>query len=241
MKGVCQLSYVPVRSEPADKAEMVTQLLFGESYKILESNNNWTKIKIDQDDYVGWISTNQHTEAYEGYEPQLTLDKLTIASNSNEVLILSPGSLVEFNDKAIIGNSIFKFSHSQDTRTVDDLELIARSFVNTPYIWGGKTFMGVDCSGFTQIVFRIIGIALPRDSWQQAELGEEVKFGEHQKGDLAFFKNETGKITHVGICLDNDTIIHASGKVRIDDFIEKGIRHSDTGNVTHPLAFIKRF
>ena len=125
-----------------------------------------------------------------------------------------------------------------------DMDLMVRAahaWINAPYLWGGKTFMGVDCSGFVQTVFKIQGIRLKRDAWQQAEQGEEVKqLSAARQGDLAFFCNENGRVTHVGIVLDGDRIVHASGKVRVDILDDKGILNQEKGKRTHTLFSLRR-
>ena len=101
--------------------------------------------------------------------------------------------------------------------------------------------MGMDCSGFSQVVHRIVGNDLPRDASQQVELGDTISFVEEaQAGDLAFFDNEEGNITHVGICLGGGDIIHASGSVRIDKLDHIGIFNADKGTYSHKLRVIKR-
>jgi cell wall-associated NlpC family hydrolase len=125
---------------------------------------------------------------------------------------------------------------------VRELEKLAFVFLNTPYLWGGKSVFGADCSGFTQTVFRFVDIPLLRDAWQQATMGEEVNsLKTVRRGDLAFFDNADGKITHVGIILNNKKIIHASGKVRVDKLMEEGIINGDTKQLTHRLKLIRRF
>jgi cell wall-associated NlpC family hydrolase len=116
----------------------------------------------------------------------------------------------------------------------------ALEFLNVPYLWGGKSVFGIDCSGFVQLVFRLYDLNLPRDAYQQAEIGELIDSKEARQGDLAYFTNEKGKIIHVGIVLDNETIIHASGRVRIDQLTKSGIYNSDYCKETHKLHFIKR-
>jgi len=113
--------------------------------------------------------------------------------------------------------------------------------LNAPYLWGGKSFFGIDCSGFTQQVFRFLDKRLPRDAYQQAEEGMTVEFDETEVGDLAFFANASGKITHVGIILENMQIIHAHGAVRLDELTKEGIFSADKGGITHYLTVIKRY
>ena len=126
------------------------------------------------------------------------------------------------------------------TSKKSDLETYSKSLLNTPYLWGGRGPFGIDCSGFSQLIFRLCGIKLPRDAYQQAELGEIIKPTKSIKGDLAFFENNMGKINHVGIVLEKNKIIHSSGKVRIDELNDNGIYNSDSKSITHSLAYIKR-
>ena len=121
------------------------------------------------------------------------------------------------------------------------MQEIAQSLLNVPYQWGGRSPMGMDCSGFTQVVFKILGKKLLRDAWQQAEQGVLVNFIEEiQPGDLVFFDNEEGRIIHVGIALANHKIIHASGCVRIDNLDHHGIYNTETRKYSHNLRIIKR-
>ncbi|MDP9961340.1 C40 family peptidase [Chryseobacterium lathyri] len=233
-KGICNVTVAPVRAENSDKAEIVTEILFGESADILEVNKNWTKIKMHYDGYEGWMDTKQlkpvtDEELAKRKVTVVTEDFSSVLMNDGKTL-LSMGSEVEFPAVAS--------RRSHDLR--ESIALAAREFLNVPYLWGGKSFFAVDCSGFTQLVYKIHDIKLPRDTYQQAEVGEPLSFVEEsQPGDLAFFENPEGKIIHVGIMLENQKIIHASGKVRIDILDSTGIFNKEMNKHTHKLRVIK--
>ncbi|MDR6922165.1 MULTISPECIES: C40 family peptidase [Chryseobacterium] len=233
-KGICIVTVAPVRAEGSDKAEIVTEILFGESADILEVNKNWTRIKMHYDGYEGWMDTKQlkpvtDEELEKRKVTVITEDFSSVLMNDGKTL-LSMGSEVEFPAVAS--------RRSHDLR--ESIALAAKEFLNVPYLWGGKSFFAVDCSGFTQLVYKIHGIKLPRDTYQQAEVGEPLTFVEEsQPGDLAFFENPEGKIIHVGIMLDNQRIIHASGKVRIDILDSTGIFNKEMNKHTHKLRVIK--
>ncbi|SFN59465.1 SH3 domain-containing protein [Chryseobacterium oleae] len=233
-KGICNVTVAPVRAEGSDKAEIVTEILFGESADILEVNKNWTKIKMHYDGYEGWMDTKQLRSVT---DEDLAKRKVTVVTEDfSSVLmkdgktLLSMGSEVEF--------PVVASRRSHDLR--ESIALAAKEFLNVPYLWGGKSFFAVDCSGFTQLVYKIHDIKLPRDTYQQAEVGVPLTFVEEsQPGDLAFFENPEGKIIHVGIMLDNQKIIHASGKVRIDILDSTGIFNKEMNKHTHKLRVIK--
>ncbi len=233
-KGICVVTVAPVRAENSDKAEIVTEILFGESADILEVNKNWTKIKMHYDGYEGWMDTKQIKHVTEEHLASrkvtlITEDFASIMTNDGRTL-LSMGSEVEYPAVAS--------RRSHDVR--ESIALTAKEFLNVPYLWGGKSFFAVDCSGFTQLVYKIHQVKLPRDAYQQAEVGNVLSFVEEsQPGDLAFFENSEGKIIHVGIMLENQKIIHASGKVRIDTLDSTGIFNKEMNKHTHKLRVIK--
>ncbi len=233
-KGICIVTVAPVRAENSDKAEIVTQMLFGESADILEVNKNWTQIKMHYDGYEGWMDTKQiktvsEEELAHRKTNVITEDFSSIIMKDGRTL-LSMGSEVEF--------PVVSSRRSHEHR--ESIVLTAKEFINIPYLWGGKSFFGVDCSGFTQLVFKVNNVKLPRDAYQQAEVGEALTFVEEAKpGDLAFFENSEGKIIHVGIMLENQKIIHASGKVRIDSLDSTGIFNQELNKHTHKLRFLK--
>lgn len=233
-KGICIVTVAPVRAEKSDRAEIVTEILYGESADILEVNKNWTKIKMHYDGYEGWMDTKQIKPVTEEYLASRKVTMITEDFSSVMTLegktLLSMGSEVEFPAVAS--------RRSHDVR--ESIALTAKEFLNIPYLWGGKSFFAVDCSGFVQLVFKIHNIKMPRDTYQQAEVGEALSFVEEsQPGDLAFFENSEGKIIHVGIMLDNQKIIHASGKVRIDTLDSSGIFNKEMNKHTHKLRVIR--
>lgn len=233
-KGICVVTVAPVRAESSDRAEIVTEILFGESADILEVNKNWTRIKMHYDGYEGWMDTKQLKPVT---EQDLARRKITVITEDfssvlmhDGKMLLSMGSEVEFHAVAS--------RRSHDLR--ESVSLTAKEFLNVPYLWGGKSYFAVDCSGFTQLVYKIHGVKLPRDTSQQIEVGESLTFVEESRpGDLAFFENAEGKIIHVGIMLDNQRIIHASGKVRIDTLDSTGIFNKEMNKHTHKLRVIK--
>lgn len=233
-KGICSVTVAPVRAEASDRAEIVTEILFGESADILEVNKNWTRIKMHYDGYEGWMDSKQiHPVSEEILAKRkvtvVTEDFSSVMMNDGKTL-LSMGSEVEFPAVAS--------RRSHDVR--ESIALTAKEFINVPYLWGGKSFFAVDCSGFTQLVYKIHEIKLPRDASQQVNVGESLSFvGESRAGDLAFFENPEGKIVHVGIMLENQRIIHASGKVRIDTLDSTGIFNKELNKHTHKLRVIK--
>ena len=231
MIGINSLAVIPMRAEPSDKAEIVNQILFGETFDILEENEKWNKVKLKHDNYVGWIDKKQCTIVDQHQQtPNVVKEIFQIISKDEKNIYVPMGSFVEKRklNKLSIKNSIL---HD------------AKLFLETPYLWGGRTFMGIDCSGFTQVVFRANGIYLLRDAYQQATQGETILFENSRNEDLAFFKNKDNKIIHVGILFKEDRklkIIHASGKVRIDLFDEKGIFNEETQTYSHTFHSIKR-
>lgn len=254
--GICSLSVVPCRKEPSNTSEMVTQLLFGEHYQVIEDTEEWAKIITAYDKYECWINLKQHTRITEStyklldmQQPVLNAELLQLITNETSrqvfpILMGStlPGYLIK---ECKVENTLYHFEgntvNATEKKPIEQLIKTAYVFLNSPYLWGGKTFFGIDCSGFTQMVYKMNGYKLPRDAWQQAELGHPLSFVEEaQAGDLAFFDNEEGKIVHVGIVLENQQIIHASGKVRIDKFDHYGIFHTENKKYGHMLRVIKR-
>jgi hypothetical protein len=248
--GISILSVIPIRELPSDKSEMTTQLIFGEHYKILEQRKKWSRIKIAHDKYTGWISNNQihiiYQEEYDKLDKEivtLTTDILDIIEGeSNQPIVIGSVLPTYKSDHALIKNKMYKFLGKKTQGFSEKKHLVnnALIFLNTPYLWGGRTPFGIDCSGFTQIVYRLQGINIPRDAYQQAEVGNTLSFiEESEEGDLAFFDDSEGEITHVGIIMNNNNIIHASGKVRIDKLDQQGIFNIEKKIHTHKLRIIK--
>jgi cell wall-associated NlpC family hydrolase len=251
MFGICNLAIVPVRSEPSDRSEIVTQLLFGEHIEILERQNQWAKIKIQFDDYVGWVDSKQYQPISEANYNQLSNESIIlnadlidyITAPNNLLLPIPLGASLSFLNNSEINTSNFDFEGTKTSGIKPKSALINTAFMylNAPYLWGGKTPFGIDCSGFTQMVYKLNGYKIHRDASQQALEGEPLSFIEESEvGDLAFFDNEEGKIIHVGIIMDNNYIIHASGKVRIDRLDHLGIYNAELNKHTHNLRVIKK-
>ena len=255
VKGICRLAIIPVRATSSDQAEMVTQLLFGDHYRVLEQSKDkkWMKVNIEFDQYQGWIDAKQHTEISDAYFNHLNSIEYKIATDINSTILykkrliqivigstlpISSTELFEVSEQFAFNGSSKNIGEKQG---FDFLKQIIKNYMNAPYLWGGKTPFGIDCSGLTQQVFRLCGYKLKRDASQQYLQGSEVvSLSEALSGDLAFFKNEKGHITHVGILMEDQDIIHASGYVRKDKLDEKGIFNEEFSTYTHILAGIKR-
>ena len=229
-KIICNLSAAPMRKEPSDKAEMVNQIVFGETAKLLDENEKWYMIQLDHDQYEGWIDKKQ-VDVFSGIKsPEYPIRKIF---ENREGRIIPCGGMVE--ESTAVPSDTMTFMHA-----------LIEDFLGCPYLWGGRTFMGIDCSGFTQMIFRCIGKNVPRDANQQAEKGATIAFIEEcQAGDLAFFDNVEGRITHVGIITGRDNqnrlrIAHASGEVRMDYLDHQGIFNQDKGVYSHNLRLLKR-
>lgn len=253
--GVCRLALVPVRREPDDRSEQTTQLLFGDHYEVIDKskNKNWLLVKIFSDSYQGWIDAKQHHQITSDYFEQINHANFKITTD------ISSGILYKKNPLTILIGSIVPISNSElfkmeeqfafngeakslgQKREFEFLHSIALKYLHAPYQWGGKSPFGVDCSGFSQMVFKIAGYPVARDAYQQAKCGREVVGLENSlPGDMAFFSNKESQISHVGIILEDHKIIHASGRVRIDQLIEEGIVDVESKVITHNLAGIRR-
>jgi gamma-D-glutamyl-L-lysine dipeptidyl-peptidase len=251
MFGICNLAIIPLRFEPSDKSEIVSQVLFGEHFEILEQTKQWTRIKIQFDAYEGWIDTKQFQVITESNYIQLSDDVIIlnadlieyITAPSNLLIPIPLGASLSFLNHTDINTANFGFEGTKISGLKPKKYLINTAFMylNAPYLWGGKTPFGIDCSGFTQMVYKLNGYNLLRDASQQAKQGEALSFiEESEPGDLAFFDNEEGNITHVGIIMENNYVIHASGKVRIDRLDHLGIYNAEINKHTHKLRVIKK-
>lgn len=239
MKYLTVVAIAPLRKEASDRSEMVSQGLYGEQLEVLEKQERWALVRLQNDGYEGWMDTKQFAPLSAGWSGTLLTAPITRCSSANgDSIVLPAGAIVPADVRPEIPQPGRRGSD-------EDIMNCAREFLNAPYLWGGRTIMGIDCSGFTQLVMALNGIQLPRDAYQQAELGETVSFLEEtQTGDLAFFDNAEGRIIHVGLILRDASqqglVIHASGKVRIDVIDHQGIYNRDSGQYTHQLRIVKR-
>jgi len=264
--GICLQSVVPVRVDHSHMSEMLTQVLFGELYRIIESEEHWIRIQLAYDNYEGWIHQKQSFSLDEEeflrlihVDTSVSIDLVQLLSNetrSSITPILLGSSLPGITDeKFSIAKQTFIFeglksnplnfdtpgptqNRQNAKQTLIDDALL---YFNAPYLWGGRTPFGIDCSGLTQMVYKLKKIKLLRDVVQQAKQGEPINFiAESEPGDLAFFDDEEGNITHVGLLINKEQILHASGHVRIDKIDHEGIFNEEEKRYTYKLRMIKR-
>lgn len=254
--GFCHISVIPVRAEPEHRSEMVTQLLFGELYVILDSVGDWVHIRIIFDNYEGWISTSSLIEISEKEFKRLQDLPCRVAT---EVVQLIENRSRQYYFPILIGSSFhgledntfsagnWEYFFEGDTDAIpqdsgrDKVVEMSIMYLHAPYVWGGRSPFGIDCSGFTQMAYKIAGIQLLRDASQQATQGETISFiSDARPGDLLFFDDDEGFITHTGIFMPDNRVIHASGRVRIDKVDHQGIFDQESGQYTHKLRLIKK-
>jgi len=253
--GICPLSTVAIRNSASHKSEMISQLLFGELVEILErKGRQWVKVRCAHDNLVGWVATNQleaiTPNEFALYQEQFAfvLDVFHALSTADSFLPLTLGARLPNFDglRFFVGEKTFNYSGQavfpQDiVQGPEIIQKIAKRFLNVPFLWGGRSTLGVDGPGLVQVVFGIAGYALPREAFEQVERGDNVDFAEQsQPADVAFFENQKGRITHAGIMLPEGKIIHSYGKVRIDKLDHYGIFSREKGGYTHKLRIIKR-
>lgn len=253
--GICLLSTIPVRREPSDKTEMITQLVFGDLVIVQESKQNWLSIRIVYDNYEGWVDEKQITFLDEHEFNRLSNAPCRFSKDLVEIVQDGKGNLIPVlfgssirlldNDQFSVGDELFSYtgqlSELNSKVKVSSIIEDAMLFLSAPYLWGGKTPFGIDCSGFIQTVFKVNGVELLRDSGQQASQGETISLmDEAVPGDLVFFDNDESVITHIGMIIEKDKVIHASGKVRIDSIDHNGIYNKELNKYTHNLRLIKR-
>jgi len=264
--GICLQSIVPVRREPAHPSEMVTQILFGELYRVVETNADWIRIQLTYDQYEGWISRLQARLIDEsefirlyGAETAVSADLIQLVSSETEKMVFPipmGSSLPGLKDQRFhVENEIFCFEGQTSDASLLEKAITpqdrlqsknsivqdAMLYLHAPYQWGGRSPFGIDCSGLVQMAYKYKMVKLLRDATQQAAQGEVVSLlAEAEPADLAFFDDPEGNITHVGLLIDRHRIIHCSGQVRIDTIDHEGIYHETLQKYTHKLRLIKR-
>ena len=255
-KGICNYTIIPVRREPSERSEMVTQILFGETYSICTLIEKWAEIIIEFDGYKGWIDkkliTHIETDEFERINrlDKKIVNKLFCTARIKEqeghyhLLLGSEIGPLNNNCFSIAGIQMELTSpHDGQSKQSKREKIIntALQLLNIPYLWGGRSSFGIDCSGLVQTSYKVAGIHMLRDASQQATQGKTLDFiNDAIPGDILFFDNLDGNIVHTGILLTNNTVIHSSGTVRIDSIDQKGIFNHEIGEFTHKLRLIKR-
>lgn len=241
-----------MRKEDTHRSEMVSQLLFGEPAQVLEKGKAFTRIRCVYDGYEGWCQSAQlepvAPASVDAFCPLISSEWENRAEIRGQSMHLSLGTSLGIFRESLTGVTTGMrylgktWDAGKAVFSEENIRHFATEFINTPYLWGGRSVYGIDCSGFVQQLFRFFAIQLPRDACQQAAEGEIIGFLQEARcGDLAYFDNEERRITHVGLLLSADTIVHASGKVRIDRIDNMGILNTDTGERTHQLRIIRRY
>lgn len=244
--GICNLGLIPLRQEADHCASQTSEVLYGEHFKILKQRKDWSFVRLSLDNYEGWLNNKQFQLIEQDIFDEIETKPFEYASDlvgfiCKKNQILFPITLGGVISAAPYLNHSYEGAKTSSKKLKETLVDIALMYLNAPYLWGGKSPFGIDCSGFTQSVYRLAGIYLHRDAHQQANQGDLLSFiEESEAGDLAFFDDKEGKITHVGIVLENNHIIHAFGKVRIDRIDQTGIFNAETGRHTHKLRVIKK-
>lgn len=259
--GVCHLAMIPLRAEPSERAEMVSQLLFGESYQIIDESEKWLQIRTTDGNYPGWIDRKLYNRLHpKDVDDYLSAEKFFLKETffyirdfeTNIAFPIFCGSSFPFpkDNILILGDAIFLIhlpekkesgKHPSLSPQQYDLLTFVSGYLGAPYLWGGRTPAGIDCSGLVQNAFQSIGIQLPRDASQQIHSGENVDFDpDTHPCDIAFFQDDEGRITHTGIITSPGQIIHASGNVRIDILDSTGIFNRKLNRYTHQLRIVKR-
>lgn len=246
MYAVCAVPVAHVRLVPDHRSEMKSQLLFGEMVTVDEvDKKGWAKIICKADGYEGWCQVAQLQETgvdeFNASGGVLAAGWVNEINYNGKLMQIPMGSLINEKDMLVQSNCT-KWQTASAQRDEATIKSIAFKFLNTAYLWGGRSVFGIDCSGFAQAVYKFLNVPILRDAYLQATQGEVVNFlQEAHCGDLAFFDDENGEIVHVGILLNDKEIIHASVKVRIDKIDNQGIVNTDTGIRIHQLRIIKRF
>lgn len=268
--GFCHLSLIPLRSQASDKSELSTQLIFGQLYQVLAESEDkkWLRIRIEEDAYEAWLSHNQFfaisTEEAQRIKSQtlkIVLDTIAWVEHSGFTFAIPLGAALPWDENRLFSLRNTQFALSPAARIsraeADSKQMLSRAMMyrGSPYLWGGKSPFGIDCSGFSQMVYKMMGMLLPRDAYQQAEQGESRRaLVDAQTGDLAFFQRE-GRIVHVGLLIAPSDlkavaayksprpgdyhIMHAYDSVRVDPLDDRGIFNGDLKAYTHELALLK--
>lgn len=252
MYGICNLSIVPLRLAPSNTSEMVSQVVFGEHFEVIESDKNWSKIRLNFDNDEGYIDNKQYKTISENTFEELSKQKTFLVgelvdfiTQENTLTTILLGAHLPFYDKHSFRidekSFLYEGKVSSEKKPKSAVVETAYLFLNSPYLLGGKTPFGIDAAGLIQMVYKLCGYKLPRKITQQATKGEVLSFiEESEAGDLAFFDDAEGNITHVGIIMNDYNIIHSYGKVRIDKLDHSGIYNIDTQQHTHKLRVIKK-
>lgn len=255
--GISCLCIIPVRKEPSERSEMITQILFGERFEVHERFFGWCRVTLEYDGYQGWIDQKMITPLNERTYRRIEARPLAVCTDilslvpagpEQNMMIVAGSSLPcwrPYKHEFSIGREVYhmngKFRYKQPADVRRFMIQQALMFFNAPYLWGGRSPFGIDCSGFSQIIYKMVGIRLPRDAQDQVLTGTALSFVEETlPGDLAFFDDDEGKIVHVGILWEKNKIIHASGKVRIDNVDQFGIFNVETKRYTHKMRVMKR-
>ncbi|MEL7123885.1 MAG: SH3 domain-containing C40 family peptidase [Bacteroidota bacterium] len=253
--GICPISVVSIRTAPAHKAEQLSQLLFGETFEVLETKGRqWCKVKCSWDDVEGWVAANQINyitqAAFEAHYNNVacSLELFQAVMGEHEFIGIPLGAqLPEFDGMRLkMGGQNFTFSgqavfQDEIEQPLIFLLKVARRYINAPYLWGGRSPYGIDSDGLIQMIYKMAGMKLPRRASEQVFCGENIYFIEQAlPGDIAFFENKNNRVTHTGLVLNDNRIMHAYGKVRIDKIDHYGIYNNDESRYTHTLRVVKR-